>query len=339
MKKWDARKHVNLAFLLSLLLGMLAVPPSGYSVQLRQGDVSSGIHGEVRYSQGGGTAENVLVELELVSGGLLGQVRTDRTGKFGFASYGSVIYRVTASLEGFEPASQIVDLTVAPAEYVILTLVPHKSQIPPKPPLSGTLSSAVPKEALNEFDLGKSQLLSGSDPATAISHLEKAVSIYPDFLQAHLLLGTAYMDMHQTEKAEASLKRVLAIDPKTQQALMALGELYREKRNYPEAEKMLQEGLRLNDSSWQAHLALGRLYWQMADLPKAGAEVGRALQLNSLATDAYLLAGNIFLKANKTQEALQMYMEYLKLAPSGPYAEETRKIVERIEKASGKANK
>jgi hypothetical protein len=51
-----------------------------------------------------------------------------------------------------------------------------------------------------------------------------------------------------------------------------------------------------------------------------------------------LLAGNIFLKARKNAEAKVEFEEYLRLAPSGQYAAETRQIVDKIAKATAKQN-
>ncbi|HYK87425.1 MAG TPA: tetratricopeptide repeat protein [Acidobacteriota bacterium] len=291
------------------------------------------IHGEVRYAQGGKQAENVLVVLESFAGGMVAQARTDRAGKFDFSNIDQAIYRVTASTEGFQPATQEINLMTTYNEYVVLTLAPKKSSAADRlgPGMEMSIDAKVPEEARTEFEKGRSELL--DSPEKGISDLEKAVKIYPNFLQARLLLGTAYMDSHQADKAESCLKRVLEIDPKTAPALFALGEIYREKKKYPEAEKSLQQGLQINDSSWQGHLALGRLYWETGNVPKAGAEVGRTLQLKPDAADAYLLGGNVFLKARKAPEALQMFSQYLVLAPKGQYAEQTRVTVEKIKKA------
>ena len=48
---------------------------------------------------------------------------------------------------------------------------------------------------------------------------------------------------------------------------------------------------------------------------------------------AYLFAGNLLLKANRAEEALQMFEQYLHLAPKGQYANETQKMIEKIKKA------
>ncbi len=293
------------------------------------------IQGEVRYAAGGSFAENVLVRLELNNGGLAGEVRTDRTGKFAFENITQSQYRISASMPGYRTATQEVNLTTVANEHVILTLVPDKPA--QKSQLAfledTTIDVRVPQGARDEYEKGRAALLSGNDTAKGIPHLENAVKIYPNFLQAQLLLGTAYLDSHQFDRAEISLKRALAIDPKTSQALLALGEAYRESKKFPDAEAALQEGLKLNDTSWQGHLSLGRLYLDQGNVAKAGPEIGRALQLNPKNAETYLIAGNLLLKAGKADEALQMYQQYLQIAPKGQYAEETQKLVEKIKKA------
>jgi cytochrome c-type biogenesis protein CcmH/NrfG len=318
---------------LVLVLGAAITSLLAQDVPIPRG-MKIAIQGEVRYAQGGGRAENVLVRLESFSGGLVDQVRTDRTGKFSFQDIGQAIYRVTASIVGFRTVTQEVNLTTTPNEHLIFTMVPDKpgQENRPAPEEDTIIDAKVPKEARDEYQTGRTALLAGAEPAKGIPHLERAVRIYPDFLQAQLLLGTAYIDSHQTDKAEAALKHVLTIDPKTSQALFALGEVYRMGKKYPEAEKAMQQGLQLNDTSWQGHLALGRLYLDTGNIAKAGPEIGRSLQLKPDNPETYLFAGNVLLKANRAEEAMQMFEQYLHLAPKGQYADETQKMVEKIKK-------
>lgn len=319
---------------LALVLGAAIAPLLAQDAPIPKG-MKIAIQGEVRYAQGGGPAENVLVRLESFAGGLVDQVRTDRTGKFSFQDIGQTNYRVTASIIGFKTVTQEANLTTTPNEHLMFTLVPDKIGQENRivPDADSIIDTKVPKEARDEYEKGRTAILNGTEPAKGIPHLENAVKIYPDFLQAQLLLGTAYLDMHQMVKAEPALKRVLEIDPKTSQALFALGELYRTGKQFPEAEKTLQQGLQLNDSSWQGHLALGRLYLDTGNIVKAGPEIGRALQLKPDNPETYLFAGNLLLKANRAEEALQMFEQYLHLAPKGQYANETQKMIEKIKKA------
>ncbi|MDD5543047.1 MAG: tetratricopeptide repeat protein [Acidobacteriia bacterium] len=302
--------------------------------QARPPMMPTSIHGQVRFSEGQIRAEYVLVRLEPVSGGMTEETRTDRTGKFDFSNIGQAIYRVTATYPGYIPATQEVNLVTTFTEYVQLTLFPEKKVTKPvnKAGTELLLDAKVSKEARDEYDKGREELSKGSEPGKGIAHLEKAVQIDPNFLEAQVFLGTSYIDAHELDKAQKALQKALTINPKTPLALLALGEVYREKKNFQEAEKNLTEGLKLDDNSWQGHFTLGKLYWDTGNTPKAGAEIGRTLQLKPDYPDAYLIAGNIFLKANRAPEALRMFNEYLRLDPKGKFAEPTRQSVEKLKK-------
>ncbi|MGH9428553.1 MAG: tetratricopeptide repeat protein [Terriglobia bacterium] len=291
------------------------------------------INGQVRYAQGGAPAEKILVRVEGFGNGVNGQTLTDSTGKFRFSGLGQATYIVTVRAPGYREARQEVDLQTMPRAYLQFQLVPEKTETIPLPVSGGLVNSKIPPEAQKEFDTGRKMLLEEKKVEGGIAHLEKAVGLYQEFLDAHLLLGTAYMDGKQWEKAERALKRTLEIDSKTVAAHFALGEVYRHQQKYPGAEKVLQDGLKLEPKSHQGHFALGQVYFAKGDIAKAGPEVGQALQLKPDYAEAYLLAGNLFLRARNAQNALQMFEQYLKLEPKGPLAPQTREMVEKIKKA------
>jgi tetratricopeptide (TPR) repeat protein len=228
------------------------------------------------------------------------------------------------------------------SEYVQLQLTPESS--------SGTtsakanvLDASAPPEANSEFQKADALLTNGS-VREAIEHLKKAISAYPGYLQAHLKLGTAYMDLSDWTKAETSLKRALEIDPRTVNALFALGEVYLRQKKYVEAEKVLVEGLGIEARSAQAHLTLARVYWDKlagvrdeaqwrASLEKSYEEVNKALRLDPNLAGAHLLKGNLYFKVRRAQDALREFEEYLRLDPKGQFAEQTRSLADKIRKA------
>ena len=161
-------------------------------------------------------------------------------------------------------------------------------------------------------------------------HLQKALLVYPNFLEAQLRLGAVYMDLQQWDNAEQALKRALEINPKTVNAYLALGEVYWRQKKYGEAEKALKDGLIIEDRSWQGHFALARLYYTKGDLSRAGRQVGLAIQLNDSFPDAHLLAGNILLRVNKREDALEQFQTYLRLAPKGEFAAQARQAIEKL---------
>jgi len=303
------------------------------------------IHGQVRLTEGGAPAQNVLVRLESYeSGGPLSEAFTDRSGKFRFSSLSPAQYSVKVHQSGFLDTQQSVDLQTASSGYVILQLTSDTSR-------SRSVSSAetvdanVPQAAQREFDKGVAALAGGGKEKTAEAsrHFEKAVAIYPHFVQARLKLGTAYMDIQEWDKAEGMLLATVAIDPKAANALFALGEVYLQRDKTQDAERVLLQGLQIEDRSFLGHLNLARVYWNRAQtlkvldqakpaLEKSYAEVKRALQLNPNLAGAHLLKGNLLLRGARPAEALTEFDEYLRLEPKGQLADETRALVEKIRK-------
>jgi len=291
------------------------------------------ITGQVRYSNGGAPADNVLVRLEAFGGGLIGQETTDRTGKFHFSGLSPAQYLVTVHNPGFIDIRQQVDLQTSLKQYLMFQLVAEKSgTIQPTDP-SKIVDAKIPAEAQKEYQLGHTDLMKEKKLETGVNHLEKAIKLYPAYFEAHLLLGNAYMEIRQLDKAEHEFRRSLELDPKSAVAFFSLGDVYRRQQKYPEAEKALQDGLKLDQKSYQGHFTLGQVYFAKGDLVKAGPEVGQTLQLKPDLAEAYLLAGNLFMKARKTENALPMFEEYLRLAPKGESAPQTREMVGKIKKA------
>lgn len=298
------------------------------------------VTGQVRYARGGTPADKVLVRLESFGGGIIGEIMTDRTGKFRFSGLQPDQYIVTVRLFGFKEVQQHVNLRDATSEYLLFQLVADSSAPSTAPTSSSVVVNAsTPADAQKEFEEGRAALLDRKEVEKSLPHLEKAVSIYPNFLDAQFLLGTAYMDLHQWDKAERALRRTLEINPNSSAALFALGEVYLRQKKYVEAEKSLQEGLKLDKDSWQGHFALGRTYWSMGNISKAGPQVGRALQLKPDLAEAHLLAGNILLRARQPENALTEFEEYVRLAPKGEFAEQARATAQKIRHALAEKKK
>jgi tetratricopeptide (TPR) repeat protein len=315
-----------------LTLVTLSIP---IFAQVRPAPASVEINGQVRFANGGGPAEKVLVLLEFFNGGTVDQILTDRTGKFRFSRLTPAQYILTVRSQGYKEIRQQIDLQTTYRDYLQIQLAPEKTEVVQPSEPSILINASIPPEAQKEFDQGRKMILEEKKVEGGISHLEKAVSLHPNFLDAHMLLGTAYLDTRQFDKAEREMRRVLEIKSSTPAAYFTLGEVYRRQQKYNEAEKVLQEGLKLEPKSHQGHFTLGQVYFAKGDLAKAGPEIGQTIQLKPDFAEAYVIAGNLFMKARQAQNALGMYQEYLRLDPSGQYAAETREYVEKIKKALG----
>jgi Flp pilus assembly protein TadD len=305
------------------------------------------IHGQVRFAEGGAPATNVVVRLESYEGGgSITEAFTDSVGKFRFTGLPPAQYSVRVHHSGYRDAQQTVDMTTTTSGLVMLQLARDATR-PANAATIGTVNAAVPADAQKEFDKGTAALAQGGKDKTAVAAhcFEKAVSIYPQFVEARLKLGTAYMDLEQWDKAEKALLATIETDPKAFNALFALSEIYLRQNKIADAERVLAQGLAIQNASYLGHLNLARVYWEKArvvrdlaqarpSLEKSYEEVKRALTLNPDLAGAHLLKGNLLLRVSRTSDALVEFGEYLRLQPNGPFAAETRALMEKIKKAT-----
>jgi tetratricopeptide (TPR) repeat protein len=302
--------------------------------QQRGPSLPAQVHGQVRYAQGGAPAFNILVRIEKFSGGVVAQETTDRSGKFHFSGLTREQFNVRIHTPGFKDVQQWVELNTNLSQYVMLTLEADESGAKPAPDhAGGVIDANVLPDAQEEFTKGRAALLDNGRMEEGIAHLEKAISIYPNFLEAYLLLGTAYMDARRLDKAENELRKAIEINSKSPEAYFALGEAYRQQKKYTEAVKILRDGLKLDHRLWYGHYTLGRVYWEMGDYVKAGPQIGLSIQLKPDFPEARLLAGNILLRAHKPDDALLEFQEYLRLAPKGAFSGQAQELVRKIKRA------
>jgi tetratricopeptide (TPR) repeat protein len=320
--------------IITLFMLALGVAPARAQVGPSGSPNRAQLHGQVRFAQGGAPAFNILVRLERFDGGVVDQQYTDRNGRFIFSGLRPLTYNVSIHTAGYEDVQQQVELVTKNSDYIIFTLKADSSSAGASSTTPAVvLDVKVPLAARKEYEKGCAAILEEKRLADGIASLEKAVNLYPNFLEAHLMLGTAYMDARQLDKAEVALRRALSVDPKAAPALVALGEVYRQQKRYAEAEKVLRAGLNLDNRLWQGHYTLGRVYLALGDIVKAGPQIGLTIQLKPDVAEAHLLAGNILLRAHKPDDALTEFEQYLRLAPKGEYAGQAQELVKKIKRA------
>jgi Tfp pilus assembly protein PilF len=291
------------------------------------------VSGQVR-SAGSKVIENVVVRLESSSGALVDQGTADSMGRFRFSRLRPGQYSVSAKAQGLSAPPQAVDVNrFNPRIYVMLQLVPETATFRPRGEgRSRVVDANVPVLAAAALEKGRAAL-ADKKPDEAITYLQKAISIYPNFYEAHFLLGKLYMDGSQWEKAENALRSALKVDPKSVLAMASLGEVYRRQKKYGEGQKLLEAALKLDNNSWESNFTLGRIHWELKDIAKSSVYIARTIQLQPNLPEARLLAGNIFIRAGFPDNALIEYQEYLRLAPNGEFAAQVQALVDKLKKS------
>src|SRR4051812_22391894 len=133
------------------------------------------------------------------------------------------MYSVRVRQSGYRDAQQNVDLLTMSSSLVLLQLVREPSTTTTTK-ATGSIDANVPPAAQKEFDKGITALAEdGRDKIELAARcFEKAVSIYPKFVEARMRLGTAYMDLEQWDKGEKALVGTIEVEPKAFYALFAL---------------------------------------------------------------------------------------------------------------------
>lgn len=288
------------------------------------------VSGQVRLAATGLPAPGIPIRLERIAGGIVDQIDTDGSGRFRFPNLPRGYYKVIVSAPGFRAVQQDADLQVLFRVHLIMDLVADASKDSSgAAKLTDVLEADVPATARDKFARGRTALAK-KDHHEAIAEFERAILIHPQYFSAHFLLATVFINVKDWKRAEAALGRALEIKPDDVATRLLLGEVYwRQKRN-DEAEKTLLEGLKLDDQAWQGYFTLSRMYWALGNVAKAGSAVGRTIQLKPEFAEAHLLAGNILLKLNEQRRALVEYEEYVRLAPKGEFAAETRSLIQKL---------
>jgi len=291
------------------------------------------ISGQIRTADNK-TVENVMVRVESSTGALIDQGTADNMGRFRFTRLRPGQYKVFATAGSLSAVPQAVDLSrVSPRVHVLLQLVPESPTFRAKRAgVAGVVDARVPADARAALEKG-SAAVAEKKTDEAITQLQKAIRSYPDYYEAHRMLGQLYMDLSQCEKAEGSFREAVRIDPKAVLALTSLGEVYRREKKYEDARKILEDALKLDNNSWESNFTLGRVYWELKNIPAAGRYVARSIELQPNVAEGHLLAGNIFMRAGLPDNALVEYEEYLRLAPKGEFSAQTQVLVDKLKKS------
>lgn len=257
-------------------------------------------------------------------------VKTDSKGHFRVSALPYGDYIVTVRAQGFNTAFQTIFFYGRNSQ-LAFSLRPAAAGIA-GPSADNGIDADTLAKALKEFDKGTTALRN-KKLKDGITHLEKALKIYPGLYEVELLIGTTYMDMQAWDKAEQVLRHLLEINPEAAPAYFARGELYRRQEKYGDAETAIARGLKLNEKSARGHFTLALIYAETGNAAKAEAEITTAIALEPYLAEAHLVAGSILLNRGARAEALAEFETYLRLEPEGKFADKARGIVQQLKPA------
>lgn len=186
----------------------------------------------------------------------------------------------------------------------------------------------VPKEAEKLYESALKKLAAKKQDE-AITELENALKIFPEYLLALEKIGYEYLAQNKFAEAEAVFTKALQIYPKSFSAGSGLGIAQYKLGKRVEAAKTLEASVVLNQSSPNSFLFLGRIYRELKEYAKAETNLRKAAQLseNKIADVHWELALLYFYNLNRPSDAADQLELYLKAKPNADNKPQVEKLI------------
>jgi tetratricopeptide (TPR) repeat protein len=172
----------------------------------------------------------------------------------------------------------------------------------------------VPSKAIKEFERSQKAFQSG-DLRGSTEHLQKALQIYPDFIQAHNALGLRFIQRGAYEKALAEHQAALAVDAHFAQTHQDLALALLLLNRSQEAEAEARQAVDLDPQAPASSYVLGRALLAQRRVTPEAIEMLR--QSENAFPNARLVLAQIYFTKGQTDQVLAELRQYLR-APADP---------------------
>ncbi len=237
-----------------------------------------------------------------------------------------------ASMPGFVSTTVPMRVYAGATQLEVGTIVLTKTGTAEGPTVSVN-TMIVPKEAHDAFEKGRK---AGTEKKfdEAVTELNKAVTVYPQYAAAWSLLGEIHRLQNQFEPAKAEYAKALAADPKFVSPYFGLAAMAVVENKWTDAVQLTDQLIQLNSIAYPmayffnaaANLNLGKL-----DAAELSARKFQQVDRAHTRPDIALLLANILTGKHQYAEAAQLYRDYLAVKPDAPNAEALKKEAQRLE--------
>ena len=341
----------NPSFALIILIIWLLLTPLTIQAQ-SQGHT---LRGRVHSASGAGVPW-IIADLEDSDSKSVAMAITDNAGNFGFTGLTGTSYAVVIRAYGYEPASKNIKFTgkagpdgQGETRILDISLTPKSNARPAKPPPAFTQN--VPPAARSVYDRAMKLGLAGKRQL-AFTMMQEAVRIFPDYFEAHFVLGNELMKAEHFSEAYAELNKALKINPNDGRVYQSLGLILMRQKKYAVAAAVFAESWRADSSDPQTALLRAVALIEHASTinpsqsESANTERNDALnEAEKWLTYASAQGGNklavvhfqkarIYLRKGEAVRAADELEQYLQMAPNDKEADSLRSAIEKLRSAT-----
>ncbi len=279
---------------------------------------------------------NIALHVQLMSSAGLSVAAETYSSEHGEAELYNVdpgTYHLVVSGQGIETADsgvfEIDPRKHSQSVYITVTRTPNENE---KAGVGGapTVSAAdlhIPENAAKEFDKA-TPLMAQREWKKAIDHLNRAVTIYPQYAAAWNNLGAAYARLGDAAHEREALEKAVSLNDHFAAAFVNLAKLAIADRDLPRAEGLLDKAVSSDPTNGQTLILLANVELLQTHYDAA---IANCSKVHSLGVDKHALVHYIAARAleheNRLLEAVTEFQTFLKEEPDGERANAVRSEV------------
>jgi tetratricopeptide (TPR) repeat protein len=313
--------RVGLALALALGLGAPAVAQSTGMVKGKVVDAK------------GEPVEGAKILIEFTEGvNRKNETKTNKKGEFIQIGLFPGAYRVTASKEKVGQQSFEVRVRIGTASDVNFQLSPE----------SGLTDADKQKTAaLQAAFQGGIDAARGGQHEAAIAKFTEAAGMMPACHDCYYNIGFSYTQLQKYAEAEAAFKKAIELKPDSAAAYNGLATIYNAQKKFDEAAAASAKAAELaggaagaagGGGNAEAIYNQGVILWNGGKYAEAKAQFEKAISLKPDMADAHYQLAMANLNLGQTDAAVAAFEGYLKVAPTGPHAEEAKNAIAALKK-------
>jgi len=283
----------------------------------------------VRMPDGSPLDTPAVVNLYTFSGAPAG-IGVFRSGTAEFTNLAPASYKLEIVAAGYQHLTENVQIYNSGEHQQISVFLTPESTAPaaslaPGSPILAPNAEKEAAKALEDLRANKTE--------DARRHLEKVSHAAPSHPDVSYLWGMYYAQVKDFAQAQVFWEKAVQLAPRHAFSLAALAQLALQNSNYPAAIDYLLRASDAAPSSWRFHERLAETYLSQKQYAEAQEHAQRALELGKeRASEAQFVLAQAFLQRNNPQAAVNALDAFVAAQPSGPRANEARRLLDTLRK-------
>jgi len=168
----------------------------------------------------------------------------------------------------------------------------------------------------------------------AIAKFNEVIAKLPACDICYLRIGDVNTKKGDLAAAEVAYKKAIEVEPKSAEAYENLASLYNTQKKYAEAGEASKKATELRSAvgasgggDATSFYNAGVIFWNQSKAVEAAEQFDKAVKADPSMADAHYYYGMALLNQGKVAEAKTQLQQYLKLAPTGQYADTAKSIL------------